>query len=68
MVKILTDGNLGTEVPATTMYREIFKQHHYGVGSAMAMFIVVECLVFTVLLNWVFRERDARPGKELARL
>ena len=50
------------------MYREIFKQHHYGVGSAMAMFIVAECLVFTLLLNWIFREQDARPGKELAKL
>ena len=67
MVKILTDGNLGTEVPATTMYREIFKQHHYGIGSAMAMFIVAECLVFTLVLNLVFRERDDRPGRRLAR-
>ena len=67
MVKILTDGNLGTEGPATTMYREIFKQHHYGVGSAMAMFIVAECLVFTLVLNLVFRERDDRPGRRLAR-
>ncbi len=68
MVKILTDGNLGTEVPATTMYREIFTKHHYGIGSAMAMFIVVECLVFTLLLNWIFREQQDRPGKELAKL
>ena len=58
MVKILTDGNRGTEVPATTMYREIFTVHHYGVGSAMAMFIVAECLVFTLLLNLIFKEQD----------
>ena len=58
MVKILTDGNRGTEVPATTMYREIFSSHHYGVGSAMAMFIVAECLVFTLLLNLIFKEQD----------
>ena len=63
MVKILTDGNVGTEVPATTMYREMFKLHHYGLGSAMAIFIVAECLVFTGLLNLVFRERDARTGR-----
>ncbi len=58
MVKILTDGNRGTEVPATTMYREIFTVHHYGGGSAMAMFIVAECLVFTLLLNLIFKEQD----------
>ncbi|MBO4298363.1 MAG: sugar ABC transporter permease [Clostridia bacterium] len=59
MVKILTDGNIGTEVPATTMYREMFKSHNFGTGSAMAMFIVAECLLFTVLLNIIFRDRDA---------
>ena len=58
MVKILTDGNRGTEVPATTMYREIFTVHHYGVGSAMAMFIVAECLIFTLLLNLIFKEQN----------
>ena len=68
MVKILTDGNLGTEVPATTMYREIFSKKHFGVGSAMAMFIVAECLVFTLLLNVVFRERDALSKREVPKL
>jgi raffinose/stachyose/melibiose transport system permease protein len=58
MVKILTDGNRGTEVPATTMYREIFTVHHYGVGSAMAMFIVAECLIFTLLLNLIFKDQN----------
>ena len=58
MVKILTDGNRGTEVPATTMYREIFTSHHFGVGSAMAMFIVVECLAFTLLLNLIFKDQE----------
>ena len=63
MVKILTDGNRGTEVPATTMYREIFTSHHFGVGSAMAMFIVAECLVFTLLLNLIFREQNDAVGR-----
>jgi len=31
------------------------------------MFIVAECLVFTLVLNLVFRERDDRPGRRLAR-
>ncbi len=57
MVKILTDGNIGTEVMATTMFREIFSLKKYGTGSAMAMFIVFECLACTLLLNVLFRER-----------
>ena len=64
MVKILTDGNIGTEVPATVMYREMFKSHHFGTGSAMAMFIVAECLAFTLLLNVIFRDWDARRERK----
>ncbi len=63
MVKILTDGNIGTEVPATTMYREMFKSHNFGTGSAMAMFIVAECLLFTVLLNIIFKDRDRERSR-----
>ncbi len=68
MVKILTDGNIGTEVPATTMYRTIFKQSQFGTGSAMAMFIVAECLLCTLLLNFIFRERKEKLERQVDEL
>ncbi len=54
-------------LPALSMYVEMFSNHKYSYASAQAIFIVAECLVFTALLNWVFRESEGKPGKELAR-
>ena len=51
------------------MYVEMFSNHKYSYASAQAIFIVLECLVFTVLLNILFRDRDDRNlkrRKELA--
>ena len=42
----------------------MFSNHKYSYASAQAMFIVLECLVFTVALNWLFREKR-ESGKEL---
>ena len=42
----------------------MFSNHKYSYASAQAMFIVVECLVFTVILNWLFREKR-EGGKEM---
>ena len=54
------------QLPALSMYVEMFSNHKYSYASAQAMFIVAECLVFTALLNWVFREKKEKAGKELA--
>ena len=57
------------DLPALSMYVEMFSNHKYSYASAQAIFIVLECLVFTVLLNVLFRDRDAgspRRRKELA--
>ncbi len=54
------------DLPALSMYVEMFSNHKYSYASAQAIFIVAECLVFTALLNWVFREKKEKMGKELA--
>ncbi|MEY8356926.1 sugar ABC transporter permease [Lachnospiraceae bacterium 54-53] len=53
LVYVLTGGgpNHATEVASTLMYTSIFKKNLYGYGSSMAIFIVLECLIFTILLN-----------------
>ena len=53
------------DLPALSMYVEMFTNHKYSYASAQAIFIVAECLVFTVLLNFIFREAKDKPGKEL---
>ncbi len=50
-------------LPALSMYIEMFQSHKYAYASAQAMFIVLECLVFTVLLNFIFRDKEGRPGR-----
>lgn len=53
IIYVLTNGgpNHATEVASTLMYTSIFKKNLYGYGSSMAIFIIVECLVFTALIN-----------------
>jgi raffinose/stachyose/melibiose transport system permease protein len=56
---IMTSGtpSPATDVPSTLMYSTIFRRNMYGYGSAMAVFMVVECLVFYFVLQWLFKAR-----------
>jgi raffinose/stachyose/melibiose transport system permease protein len=57
LIYVLTNGGpfYTTEVPSTLMYTTIFVTYRYGYGSAISVFIIVECLVFTLLLNKFFK-------------
>lgn len=56
LIYVMTGGGPlhSTEVPTTLMYTTIFSRYQYGYGSAMAIFIIVECLVFTLVINKLF--------------
>ena len=56
LIYVMTNGGPlhSTEVPTTLMYTTIFSRYQYGYGSAMAIFIIVECLVFTLVINKLF--------------
>jgi alpha-glucoside transport system permease protein len=41
VVYVMTNGNLGTDVIANRMYKEMFKYHNYGRASAIAVLILV---------------------------
>lgn len=64
---MLGRSTTNAELPAVTMYQLSFLQHKYSIGSANAMFIVAECLLFTVLLNLLFRESDEKKQRRLRR-
>lgn len=57
MIMVMTGGGPAhaTDVISTHMYNMSFLSMKYGYGSALASFLVVECLIVTVLLNFVFR-------------
>ena len=49
---------LGTTIVQTgLMYRVIFDRNQYGMGSTIALVILVECLVFTVVVQRGFSRR-----------
>jgi len=52
------------QLPALSMYVEMFSNHKYSYASAQAMFIVFECLVFTLILNLVFREWGGNTNRK----
>ncbi|MFD0958260.1 carbohydrate ABC transporter permease [Paenibacillus chungangensis] len=57
---IMTGGGPGTSTFTLTifMYRAAFRLNEYGYASASAAILVIECLIFTVLINrFMARER-----------
>lgn len=60
LVYVLTNGGplYATEMPSTLMYTSIFDSFKYGYGSAISVFIIIECLVLTVLLDKLIKTED----------
>ncbi len=56
LIYVITGGGPlhSSEVPTTLMYTAIFSKYQYGYGSAMAIFIIVECLVCTIIIKKLF--------------
>ncbi len=56
LIFVMTGGGPmhSTDVPSTLMYTTIFSRYQYGYGSAMAIFIILECLVCTVIIQKLF--------------
>ncbi len=57
LVWVLTKGGPfhTTEVPTTVMFSTILEQFRYGAGSAMAVFIMLICLVLTLIIMRFFK-------------
>ena len=56
LIYILTNGGPvhASEVPSLLMYKKIFVTNEYGYASAIAIFIILECLVFTFIVQKIF--------------
>lgn len=58
LIYILTNGGPvnSTMVPSLMMYKKIFTSNQYGYGSAIAFFIIIECLIFTFIIQKIFKK------------
>lgn len=56
LIYVITGGGPlhSSEVPTTLMYTAIFFKYQYGYGSAMAIFVIAECLVCTAIIGKLF--------------
>lgn len=60
LVYIITRGGPfhASELPSTLMYANLFKKGLYGYGSAQAFFIILECLVISLVVRALFKKSE----------
>lgn len=60
LIYVLTGGGPAhaTEVPGTLLVTTIFQRYKYGLGSAIAVFIIAECFVFALIIQKIFKGED----------
>ena len=62
LIYVLTNGgpNHATEVPSTLMINMLFLRNRYGMGSTIAVMLIVLCFAFALLINMAFKEEKGR--------
>ena len=65
-VYLLTNGgpNNSTQFAANYLYQQAFKAYKYGYGNAIGVIFIIICLLTTVLLNVIFKDRDVWDTKK----
>ena len=60
LIYVLTNGGPlhATEVPSTLMINMLFLRNRYGMGSTIAVMLILLCFAFALLINVVFKEED----------
>ncbi len=60
LIYVLTNGGPlhSTEVPSTLMINMLFLRNRYGMGSTIAVMLIILCFVFALLVGAVFKEGD----------
>ncbi len=58
LIYVLTNGGPqhATEVPSTLMISMLFKRGRYGMGSTIAVMLILLCFGFALLINAIFKE------------
>lgn len=65
LVMGLTEGGPGnvTQLPSTLLYTAAFSQSRFGYANAIAVMTVGICLLITIVVNFIFREKDEKAGR-----
>ena len=60
LIYVLTNGGPlhSTEVPSTLMINMLFLRNRYGMGSTIAVMLIILCFGFALLINAIFKEED----------
>lgn len=60
LIYVLTNGGPlhATELPSTLMINMLFLRNRYGMGSTIAVLLIILCFAFALIINGVFREED----------
>ena len=60
LIYVLTNGGPlhATEVPSTLMISMLFLRNRYGMGSTIAVLLIILCFAFALLINFIFKEED----------
>ena len=58
LIYVLTNGgpSHATEVPSTLMISMLFLRNRYGMGSTIAVMLIVLCFFFAIVINALFKE------------
>jgi raffinose/stachyose/melibiose transport system permease protein len=58
LIYVLTNGGPlhATEVPSTLMINMLFLRNRYGMGSTIAVMLIILCFGFALLISAIFRE------------
>lgn len=58
---VLTGGGPGasSELVSTYLYKSLFNASNFGYGSAIAVFLAIECLLVVIALRWALRSERA---------
>ena len=60
LIYVLTNGGPrhATEVPSTLMINMLFLRNRYGMGSTIAVMLIILCFGFALLISAMFREEE----------
>ena len=60
MIYVLTNGGPlhATEVPSTLMINMLFLRNRYGMGSTIAILLIILCFLFALIISAIFKEED----------
>ena len=66
LIYVLTNGgpDHATEVPSTLMISMLFSRNRYGMGSTIALFMIVLCFAAAIIISAIFKDREKVSKRE----